>query len=521
MDPSRARDLIESARSASSRAWFWISENVALLRDDLHKAHQDRDHDHIAHKAAFEIYLLAQLAQPSLAAQTRDLQIFSDHLIDKYLELTFKAPASIRVFGLLIYLYRKQTLPRRDLTLLVLYLISAADGRAETSIVRKMDLACVIRLITGNTISVRDRRAAENFLAEAISPSHLTAEYLYNFTHIAFYLSDLATKGIHIDDRATLDRVRRNTEEYAEYTIKVRDYDLLAELIICAELLHLREGRIGSWISLLISAQNSDGSFDRFPDKKSGESGLQLFYSLYHPTIVAIWAITMWRPLRGKGWRRKMVTPTALNSRRALESELRNMTRQLVVLHRSPLRRNLPLLLDVLVARHLGTRKQIPTAINRRGHLTPADFITLIDVLSSYDIPLESLIVRKQVENACRLILRNGEAAEILRFAASDILRRKLQRMGGNDRRRQFFDALLDRDVERVRSQAALLRRTADFKDIARPLTSFLIISLIMLRRLLQEGVVSGLEELVRSLYCASTLNEFLKTQRHAKVARS
>jgi hypothetical protein len=477
---------------------------MPILKGELTRAIRESDLDNRAHKAAVEIFLVERILGQSLCGRQNETELFDDELVRQYIEAMHRSPRHVRTFALPIHFYARTRRPSVQSSLAFLHVSLCASEGAEPSFMRRMDIACTLRVLHGRKVSREEQLRAAQVLCKSVLPHQLTTDYLYSFTHIIFYMVDLGWSPLHISEERR-EKIACNVLRYAEYVNQVGDYDLLAELIICARMLEVPTSKLGLLLRSLLDHQNADGSFDRYNERDPEQTNIATFFKRYHPTLVTVWALARCLPVRNQSKRPK---PVVARTRSELNRVLQQLTSKAVKLHMRGKFAKTDLLIDVLAARHLRSRSEISAAINRRKSLGIADVVTVLDILSTYGISLEEIKQKQYIKIIALEIMRSERADPFVKFTICDVLAIDGQRDVKKVSIEAFVKLFVGREIERVRWQVARCKRSPDFNAVRPTVLVLLIVLLSTLDRLFDELRRGEVGHLIESLYIASALYE-------------
>jgi hypothetical protein len=171
--------------------------------------------------------------------------------------------------------------------------------RLERSAWEKIDTAYYLDA-AGLSHRLGDRRELARASSLAAPPSlpYTTNHDLYGITHLLFHLADFGRVDVSGVLGAALPALRDYVELALAMCIAESDWDLAAEFLICRICLHAHGAIDLEAGSALREAQTSSGFIpDRawlcglaFPDDVRGRAEME-FFAVYHPTIVALFAV--------------------------------------------------------------------------------------------------------------------------------------------------------------------------------------------------------------------------------------
>jgi hypothetical protein len=219
-----------------------------------------------------------------------------DHLLTTEVGLlTFGLYASLRQCG-----YQDEQYERKLQALLDDGYVSGAERIATRDLdflhsLQKLDLVC-------------ERETLEQAYAKCLVAKHpslypLTTDDAYAFTHAIFFVTDFGREPFCLSN-VDLAYLNAALPRLLEYYLRKRNWDLVAELLICLQATGLAgvSAYNAGW-DLLLSAQEEDGSFPGpTGDQRrrlwaevegrndDGDVAWRRFYSNYHTTLVSLMA---------------------------------------------------------------------------------------------------------------------------------------------------------------------------------------------------------------------------------------
>ena len=270
----------------------WFSRQAGEISRLAKEASQDATHQQEVHKTLSELLIvfdqLTRIDARNCAGVRRLIGTLARSIDSRYYaESIVRYPSRFRLYGAICGVLARHT--HSDVLFQNgLAVAQMGTGHAESSLMRCLDSQFVAREYYAAGDDVPEvLAAARQFLCARHSPHLLTNDYLYAFTHIVFYVTQLGRDAVRVDDlKAT--SIPSLIRLYTSLCVASGDNDLLSEFILCSMFLDARP--TDASILSLSQAQIADGSVPRY-STRSTPATESSFVDSYHTTLVACWAL--------------------------------------------------------------------------------------------------------------------------------------------------------------------------------------------------------------------------------------
>jgi Domain of unknown function (DUF6895) len=270
----------------------WFSRHEDEISHLARNASQDATHQQEVHKTLSELLIvfdqLTRLEEQKCSGVRRLIDTIASSIDPTfYAESIVRFPNRFRLYGAICGVLARHT--RSDILFQNgLAVAQMGTDSVESSLMRRLDAHFVAKEYFSVGEPCREMRAAaRQFLCARPGPHLLTNDYLYAFTHIVFYLTQLGRDPALIEDLKAAG-IRSLIRLYTSLCAASGDNDLLAEFILCS--IFLDAGPTEASILSLAEAQIADGSIPRYSTRPTPAIEGS-FADSYHTTLVASWAL--------------------------------------------------------------------------------------------------------------------------------------------------------------------------------------------------------------------------------------
>lgn len=294
--------MVRTSADLLDGAMDWLEDNLSQF-DPLSS---DGPPDALRNKALAELAFLCDYirrAQPSLGERSRRVLAFVAGIWHRpaYQDLIVRNPESLQLY---VLTYNSLLHSGFDVSAAAPTIQSVIDAGYATAVeavpFRLMDFRHVLDYagLRHSLPSLSDLFPL-TMLARRPPLHYLTTADVYCLTHAIFYLTDFGFADPVAIDPSDLVEFRETVEQLIGLSVRLRDWDLASELLVCAHC--LKSGPTGlkhaAWHAL-VEAQLEDGSVPapRF-DPKGAEArrspATYAFENNYHTTLVAALAAVL------------------------------------------------------------------------------------------------------------------------------------------------------------------------------------------------------------------------------------
>lgn len=213
----------------------------------------------------------------------------------EYQDLIVRNPESLQLYALTYGSLRNAGFDVASAAPVIQGVVDAGYALAvEVVPFRMMDLRHVLdHAGIRHALPAMEDSLARTMLAQRPPLHYLTGADVYCLTHTIFYLTDFGFDSSNTIDSSALATYRRMVEQLLGLYVRLRDWDLTAELLICAHCLRSPPSEVQSAaVQALTAAQLDDGSvpaprFDPHGEDARRAGAGYAFEHNYHTTLVA------------------------------------------------------------------------------------------------------------------------------------------------------------------------------------------------------------------------------------------
>jgi hypothetical protein len=280
----------------------WIETNLAAF-DPLTDGIKP---DALRNKALAELAFMCDYlcrARPMECARSRRILSFVARIWQRaeYQDLIVRDPESLQLYALTYGSLRNAGFDVASSAPMIQGVVDAGYSLAvEVVPFRKMDLRHVLdHAGIRHALAPMVDSLARTMLAQRPPLYYLTSADVYCLTHTIFYVTDFGFGPVDVMESDALDAYRHMVEQLLGLYVRLRDWDLTAELLICTHCLKSAASEVQSAaVQALTAAQLDDGSVPAPRFDPEGEDARRAgtnyaFEHNYHTTLVAALAAVL------------------------------------------------------------------------------------------------------------------------------------------------------------------------------------------------------------------------------------